>query len=51
MGWMRFVHFTAASVLVATVIVRVYWLLAGNKFERWVALLCDRRTGSTWCGR
>jgi Ni/Fe-hydrogenase b-type cytochrome subunit len=38
MGWMRFIHFTAASVLVATVIVRVYWLFAGNKFERWVAL-------------
>ncbi|HEY7505114.1 MAG TPA: Ni/Fe-hydrogenase, b-type cytochrome subunit [Gemmatimonadales bacterium] len=38
MGWIRFVHFTAAAVLVATVIVRVYWLFAGNKFERWVAL-------------
>jgi Ni/Fe-hydrogenase 1 B-type cytochrome subunit len=38
MGWFRFVHFTAAAVLVATVIVRVYWLFAGNKFERWVAL-------------
>ena len=42
MGWMRFVHFTAASVLVATVIVRVYWLFAGNKFERWVALSMRR---------
>jgi Ni/Fe-hydrogenase b-type cytochrome subunit len=38
MGWMRFVHFLAAAVLVATVIVRVYWLFAGNKFERWRAL-------------
>jgi Ni/Fe-hydrogenase b-type cytochrome subunit len=38
MGWVRFTHFLAAAVLVATVIVRVYWLFAGNKFERWVAL-------------
>jgi len=38
MGWMRAFHFGAAAVLVATGIVRVYWLFAGNKFERWVAL-------------
>jgi Ni/Fe-hydrogenase b-type cytochrome subunit len=38
MGWMRFLHFTAAGVLVATAIVRVYWLFAGNKFERFAAL-------------
>jgi Ni/Fe-hydrogenase b-type cytochrome subunit len=38
MGWVRFIHFLAAAVLVATVIVRIYWLFAGNKFERWVAL-------------
>ena len=38
MGWMRFLHFSAAGVLVATGIVRVYWLLAGNKFERFTAL-------------
>jgi Ni/Fe-hydrogenase b-type cytochrome subunit len=38
MGWVRFLHFAAAAVLVATVIVRVYWLFAGNKYERWVAL-------------
>ena len=38
MGWVRFIHFLAAAILVATVIVRVYWLFAGNKFERWVAL-------------
>ena len=34
MGWVRFLHFAAAGVLVATAIVRVYWLFAGNKFER-----------------
>jgi Ni/Fe-hydrogenase 1 B-type cytochrome subunit len=39
MGWMRALHFGAAGILVATGIVRVYWLFAGNKFERWPALL------------
>jgi len=38
MGWMRFGHFVAASALVATAIVRIYWLFAGNKFERLSAL-------------
>ena len=38
MGWIRFAHFAAAAVLVATAIVRLYWLFAGNKFERWPAL-------------
>lgn len=38
MGRMRFVHFTAAAVLVMTGIVRAYWLLAGNRFERLSAL-------------
>lgn len=38
MGWMRFTHFAAAGVLVATGIIRVYWLFAGNRFERWKAL-------------
>jgi len=38
MGWMRAAHFGAAAVFVATAIVRVYWLFAGNKYERWSAL-------------
>ena len=38
MGWMRFLHFAAAGLFVATAIVRVYWLFAGNQFERWRAL-------------
>ena len=37
MGWMRFVHFLAAAVLVMTAIVRFYWLFMGNRFERWRA--------------
>jgi Ni/Fe-hydrogenase 1 B-type cytochrome subunit len=38
MGRVRFVHFAAAGVFVATAIVRLYWLVAGNEFERWRAL-------------
>lgn len=38
MGWMRFLHFSAAALLVMTGIVRVYWLLAGNRYERFPAL-------------
>jgi Ni/Fe-hydrogenase 1 B-type cytochrome subunit len=43
MGWMRFLHFTAAGVFVATAIIRVYWLFAGNQFERWKALFPVRK--------
>ena len=43
MGWMRFLHFAAAAVFVATAIVRAYWLFAGNQFERWPALFPVRR--------
>lgn len=39
MGWMRFLHFTAAGVVVMTAVVRVYWLFAGNRYERWRALV------------
>jgi len=38
MGRMRFLHFAAAGVLVATGIVRFYWLFAGNRYERLPAL-------------
>lgn len=38
MGRMRFFHFAAAGVLVATGIVRAYLLLVGNKYERLSAL-------------
>jgi Ni/Fe-hydrogenase b-type cytochrome subunit len=43
MGRIRFIHFSAAAFLVATGIVRAYWLFAGNKFERWPALFPIRR--------
>ena len=50
MGWMRFLHFAAAGVFVATGIVRLYWLFAGNKFERLPALfpLRGRDLGNLW---
>ncbi len=38
MGWVRFIHFAAAAVLVMTAIVRAYWLFMGNRYERLVAL-------------
>jgi Ni/Fe-hydrogenase 1 B-type cytochrome subunit len=38
MGKVRFLHFAAAAFLVATAIIRGYWLIAGNKFERLPAL-------------
>jgi len=38
MGWMRFLHFGAAGLLVATAVIRVYWLFVGNRYERWQAL-------------
>ena len=44
MGWMRFLHFAAAAVFVATAIIRGYWLFVGNKFERWRALFPVTRT-------
>jgi Ni/Fe-hydrogenase b-type cytochrome subunit len=44
MGWMRFLHFAAAGIFVATAIIRVYWLFAGNQFEQWKALFPVRKT-------
>jgi Ni/Fe-hydrogenase 1 B-type cytochrome subunit len=43
MGWVRFIHFTSAAVLVMTAIIRVYWLFMGNRFERLPALFPVRR--------
>jgi len=50
MGWVRFVHFALAAAFVATGIVRVYWLFAGNRFERWRALFPVRLRdwGNMW---
>lgn len=37
-GFVRLVHFLAGAALAMTAIVRVYWLFAGNRFERFPAL-------------
>lgn len=39
MSLMRRLHFLAAGLLVATALVRLYWLLAGNRYERAAALV------------
>ncbi len=36
--WVRFLHFSAGTALVATALVRIYWLFVGNRFERFTAL-------------
>jgi Ni/Fe-hydrogenase 1 B-type cytochrome subunit len=51
MGRVRFIHFTAAAVLVMTGIVRVYWLFAGNRFERLPALFAVTRKNLRRMGR
>ncbi|MCL4490531.1 MAG: Ni/Fe-hydrogenase, b-type cytochrome subunit [Nitrospirae bacterium] len=32
MGWMRFIHFVAAYLLTASVLVRTYWSFVGNEY-------------------
>ncbi len=32
MGWIRFIHFVAAYVFLMSIIIRLYWSLAGNKY-------------------
>jgi len=43
MSKVRFAHFLAAAVLATTAMVRIYWLFAGNRFERLKALFPLRR--------
>ncbi len=37
MGWMRFVHFTAAYVFLMSLAIRLYWAFVGNKYSNWRA--------------
>lgn len=39
MGWMRFLHFVAAAVLVGALMLRLYALFWGDRYERWGSLL------------
>lgn len=43
MGWARFLHFMAAAIVIASAILRIYWLFAGRKYARWAALFPVRR--------
>jgi len=39
MGWMRFAHYVAATVLALILIVRFYWAFVGNRYARWGGVL------------
>lgn len=39
MGWMRFLHFVAAYVLLLSMIIRVYWMFVGNRYAGWRVFL------------
>jgi len=38
MGWVRFIHFTAAYIFVVSLVIRLYWAFAGNQYASWKAL-------------
>jgi Ni/Fe-hydrogenase 1 B-type cytochrome subunit len=46
MGKARFVHFTAAGIIVGAMLLRIYWLFAGGRYASWRALLPVR--GKDW---
>jgi Ni/Fe-hydrogenase 1 B-type cytochrome subunit len=48
MGWMRFVHAVAAFVFTLSVLARIYWAIAGNRYARWSELLPVSR--ERWAG-
>ena len=37
MGWIRFIHFTAAYIFLMSLIIRIYWAFVGNKYANWRA--------------
>ncbi|RMG65902.1 MAG: Ni/Fe-hydrogenase, b-type cytochrome subunit [Calditrichaeota bacterium] len=45
-GTIRFLHFAAAYVLLATFLIRLYWGFVGNRYARWSTLLPI--TGKRW---
>ncbi len=46
MGTMRFIHFVSGYVLLMGVIIRIYWLFAGNQYASWRAIV--PLTGKQW---
>ncbi|HLE42156.1 MAG TPA: Ni/Fe-hydrogenase, b-type cytochrome subunit [Nitrospirota bacterium] len=47
MGWMRFIHFVAAYVMLMSIIIRIYWAFAGNKYASWKAFFPFNKKGLT----
>ena len=45
MGWMRFIHFVAAYVFLMSLIIRIYWAFAGNKYASWKAFFPFNKKG------
>lgn len=43
MGWMRFIHFVSGYVLLVSVILRIYWAFAGNRYASWRVLVPLRK--------
>ncbi|HEX8960767.1 MAG TPA: Ni/Fe-hydrogenase, b-type cytochrome subunit [Geobacteraceae bacterium] len=35
MGWIRFIHFTAAYAFSVSVLSRIYWMFMGNRYASW----------------
>lgn len=35
MGWFRFIHFSVAYLFVCSLVVRLYWSFAGNRYACW----------------
>ena len=38
MGWVRFIHFTAAYVFIMSLAIRLYWAIVGNSYAHWSGL-------------
>ncbi|HLC02744.1 MAG TPA: Ni/Fe-hydrogenase, b-type cytochrome subunit [Anaerolineales bacterium] len=48
MGWMRVIHAVAAFAFALSVLARIYWVFAGNRYAHWSELIPvsrDRREG------
>jgi Ni/Fe-hydrogenase 1 B-type cytochrome subunit len=38
-GWTRFLHFTAAYTFAFAFLMRLYWMVKGNRYSRWTAFI------------
>lgn len=48
MGWMRFIHFTAAYAFVMVIVIRIYWAIMENRyagFKEWLPFFSRKRFG------